>query len=283
MTDVFIFDIDGTLTKPRQPMSSAFAKTFIGLCLRSPVYLASGSDYAKIVEQVPPEVIDCVNGIFPCAGAEFWRGSYCVYADDQPFPPGLISLFQSLMAASPYPHRFGPHVEKRTGMLNVSVVGRSANRQQREDYRLWDDRHRERAAIAKALSREYPAYEYAIGGDISIDIFPKGANKSRILQTLDRLHPKAAYRFFGDRTAAGGNDWALAQALVKRGPSHRVLSVADCDETRRIVDVMIAQDRHGAPALANLPAPNAMPLSRRSILMPRDPMHLASRRTGGWC
>ena len=233
MNEIYIFDIDGTLTQPRQRMDRAFADAFIAFCRRWPVYLASGSDYPKIAEQVPEEIIEHVAGIFPCAGAEFWQGPLCLYADDHQFPQGLVALFQSLMITSPYPHRFGAHVEKRTGMLNISVVGRSADHKQRKAYRAWDDRQGERAAIVKVLAEAFPAYEYAVGGDISIDIFPKGANKARILRTLDRLHPNAAYRFLGDRTAVGGNDRPLAEALWARGPKHQVFDVDDCDETQK--------------------------------------------------
>lgn len=163
MNEIYIFDIDGTLTQPRQRMDRAFADAFFAFCQRWPVYLASGSDYPKIAEQVPEDIIERVAGIFPCAGAEFWQGPLCRNADDHQFPQGLVALFQSLMITSPYPHRFGAHVEKRTGMLNVSVVGRSADHKQRKAYRAWDDRQGERAAIARILAEAFPAYEYAVG------------------------------------------------------------------------------------------------------------------------
>ena len=262
MNEIYIFDIDGTLTQPRQRMDGAFADTFIAFCQRWPVYLASGSDYPKIAEQVPEDIIERVAGIFPCAGAEFWQGPLCRHADDHQFPQGLVALFQSLMITSPYPLRFGAHVEKRTGMLNVSVVGRSADHTQRKAYRAWDDQQGERAAIATVLAEAFPAYEYAVGGDISIDIFPKGANKSRILRSLDRLHPNAAYRFFGDRTAAGGNDRPLAEALWARGPKHQVFSVNDCDETRRILDAIIASGHR----LAREPLPHQPIDVARSVI-----------------
>ena len=48
----FIFDVDGTLTPSRQQIDSDFAVYFSNFCTINDVYLVTGSDKEKTVEQV---------------------------------------------------------------------------------------------------------------------------------------------------------------------------------------------------------------------------------------
>ena len=55
-----------------------------------------------------------------------------------------------------------------------------------------------------------------IGGQISIDIYDKGSDKSQVLKVIqDELYdaPINDYIFIGDRTMEGGNDYPLAQLM----------------------------------------------------------------------
>ena len=45
---IFMFDVDGTLTPPRQPMTLKFANLFEKFAARRRVFLVSGSDIEKI-------------------------------------------------------------------------------------------------------------------------------------------------------------------------------------------------------------------------------------------
>ena len=57
MSNVFLFDVDGTLTLPRQRMTNDFADIFRTLVRSQPVYLVSGSDLEKLKEQVPADIL----------------------------------------------------------------------------------------------------------------------------------------------------------------------------------------------------------------------------------
>ena len=54
-----------------------------------------------------------------------------------------------------------------------------------------------------------------MGGQISIDIYPKGMDKSQIFDVIkqDRLVEPSEYIFIGDRTEEGGNDYPLAKLM----------------------------------------------------------------------
>ena len=51
----YIFDVDGTLTEPRQKMSSKFANEFTSWMKDKQTFVATGSDYNKTKDQVERE------------------------------------------------------------------------------------------------------------------------------------------------------------------------------------------------------------------------------------
>ncbi len=57
MKRAFLFDVDGTLTDPRQSMEDDFESFFEQFCTREAVYLVSGSDLKKIQEQIPENIL----------------------------------------------------------------------------------------------------------------------------------------------------------------------------------------------------------------------------------
>ena len=58
-----------------------------------------------------------------------------------------------------------------------------------------------------------------IGGQISIDIYPKGNDKSQILEHIKDRNVVSTktdeFIFIGDRTEEGGNDYPLAKLMEK--------------------------------------------------------------------
>ena len=128
------------------------------------------------------------------------------------------------MTRSLWPTRHGNHIEIRTGLVNFSVIGRNCTREQREEYYLWDQKHQERSEICKRLKELLPDLTFEIGGQISIDIFPNGHDKSQILSYI-----KQPVIFFGDRMEPGGNDYALAQSILdqKLGRCYNVINWTD--------------------------------------------------------
>jgi len=138
-------------------------------------------------------------------------------------------------SVSDYRERRGNHVEERTGMLNLSIVGRNATPTQRSAYTNWDKDIGERATFVKQFYNIFPDYEASIGGQISIDIVPKGQNKSIVLKKILKFHAAAIILFFGDRMEPGGNDRPLAQALSKDNSLHQVKAVRSFNDTWQLL------------------------------------------------
>ena len=59
-------------------------------------------------------------------------------------------------------------------MLNISIVGRDCSLEQRQDYFEYDNNVGERPSIAEEINATWKDIEAVIGGQISIDITPKG-------------------------------------------------------------------------------------------------------------
>ena len=75
----------------------------------------------------------------------------------------------------------------------------------------------------------FPDIEATVGGQISIDIYPKGKDKSQILKDLNYNR----YVFFGDKQQPGGNDHSLAMAIRKKNrfDTHNVKGYKDTWKT----------------------------------------------------
>tara|TARA_R110002020_G_scaffold428337_1_gene637902 strand:+ start:452 stop:1165 length:714 start_codon:yes stop_codon:yes gene_type:complete len=212
LKNVFLFDVDGTLTPARQRMTDEFYSFFKHWAEDKLVYLISGSDYKKLQEQVPEDILCSVQGVFGCMGNTLHVKGHSISKRTFNAPKKLWDILQQELENTSYRPTFGKHVEERVGMINFSTVGRNAPYKQRKSYYEWDKENNERTRIAERINTELEDIEAAVGGEISIDIYPKGWDKSQILDHI----PHATYHFFGDRTEPGGNDYALAKKLDKK-------------------------------------------------------------------
>ena len=100
-------------------------------------------------------------------------------------------------------------------MLNFSMVGRKCTLQERKNYFEYDKLTGERKEIAKYIRDTWKDLDAVIGGQISIDIAPKGNDKSQVIKEVknNKNIIDAKYIFIGDRTMEGGNDYPLAKVM----------------------------------------------------------------------
>lgn len=231
MQNIYLFDVDGTLTPPRMPMDKAFETFFDGFAGSNKVVLISGSDYKKIQEQVPQDILNKCDGVYGCSGAEYFENDVLIHRKEHAFPDELMKMCQNFIDQSAYDLRCGTHIEKRPGMLNISAVGRDANAEQRKSYHAWDMEHQERIAFVDFVNKSELPYEASAGGEISIDIVPVGWNKSVVKHEVLARYPDARLTFFGDKIAPNGNDLPLAEALNDPSGKHTSVAVESYEET----------------------------------------------------
>ena len=232
--NLYIFDVDGTLTPSRQKMTDEFSNFFNKWSDKNRFYLVTGSDLKKTEEQVPEIYLKKAEGIFTCCGNQAWRpdphvvniGAELIYDNNFEVSKKLKSLLDVILMSSPYPHRYGNHIEDRGSMVNFSIVGRDCTQEQREDFFRWDNENNEREKISKVIKQKFPELDAVIGGQISIDIYPRGNDKSQILKHIQDYENQKTdgyadneYIFMGDRTKKGGNDYPLAKLMEAKNNS----------------------------------------------------------------
>ena len=221
MNNKFIFDVDGTLTPSRDHINLDFAIWFSDFCLMNEVYLVTGSDKAKTVEQVGLDIYNKCERVYQCSGSDVWDAETNILKSGWTLPDLARTFLISCEYESLFSLRTGNHIEQRSGMVNFSVVGRNANAEQRATYVEYDTVKNERINIASAFNTMFPDLQATVGGETGIDIAPRGADKSQILRDFkedDTIH------FYGDAMFEGGNDLPLAYALkdFQLGFSHQV-------------------------------------------------------------
>ena len=202
----FVFDVDGTLTPSRGKIDPYFKEFFREFCRNNKVYLVTGSDYAKTVEQLGQGTVLAPEGIFNCSGNYYIKKGLRQYVNDFYPSHALTEALNEELRKSGFSVRTGNHIEQRIGAINFSIVGRNANKEQRNQYIVWDNATNERATICDRLSKMFPNIEFVTGGETGIDILQKGNNKAQV-----RNHIDGPIIFFGDKCEEGGNDYPLAK------------------------------------------------------------------------
>lgn len=206
----FIFDVDGTLTPSRGIIDLNFKAFFNMFCLSNDVYLVTGSDKPKTVEQISEPTYNLCKRVYNCNGNDVWEGNKHIRTNEWVLPEEAHDWLSEELTASAFPLRTGLHFEHRPGMVNFSIVGRNANQAQRKIYVKWDEDHSERDFIAHNFNLKFPDLEAKVGGETGIDISPKGFDKSQIVKDFD---PEDVLYFFGDAMHEGGNDLPLAKVV----------------------------------------------------------------------
>ena len=205
----YIFDVDGTLTPSRGVIDPTFKEFFNTFCLMNDVYLVTGSDKPKTVEQVGTAIYNKCKRVYQCSGSDVWEGDDNILKSEWILPIEARHWLEQALDDSNFDIRTGNHIEQRTGMVNFSIVGRNANAEQRLAYVKSDVS--ERINLATAFNNFFPNLQATVGGETGIDIAPRGADKSQIIRDFD---PKDEIHFFGDAMTLNGNDYPLMKVIL---------------------------------------------------------------------
>jgi len=207
----YIFDVDGTLTPSRGRMDYDFRAFFNAFSMVNDVYLVTGSDKPKTIEQITEPTYNLCKRVYQCNGNDVWEGKVNIKHSEWTLPEDAHEWLSIELTSSAFPLRTGLHFEHRHGMTNYSVVGRNATLGERKLYVKYDLEHNERNKIAGKFNLLFPELEARPGGETGIDIGLKGSDKSQILHDFDindELH------FFGDRMDKAGNDYPLKKQII---------------------------------------------------------------------
>jgi len=222
----YIFDVDGTLTPSRKPIEQDFRDYFQDFASKHSVYLVTGSDRKKTLQQIGQKIYDLCERVYQCSGNDVWEKDQHIRSSEIEIPCNMYEDFTRFFSESNFKIRTGTHLDKRPGLVNFSIIGRNCTQSERQEYIEYDNAFQEREHIAAALRRKYSDFDIQIAGETGIDITLKGKDKSQIIKdfdTSDQLH------FFGDKMNPNGNDYSLAQRVLER--NRFVYNVKSWEET----------------------------------------------------
>lgn len=215
-TTIALFDVDGTLTPSRNAATPEMLEYLKSLSSRVKLGWVSGSDLAKISEQLggKDNTLSLFHYCFPENGlVEYKQGSFVSKQDlvqkmGEKNIKDFVNFCMKYMAGIDLPKKRGTFIEFRTGLINLCPVGRNCSQAERDEFAAFDAEHKVREQFVEALQKEfeYMKLRFVIGGQISIDVFPEGWDKRFCLNILEKDGFKTIH-FFGDRAFPGGNDY----------------------------------------------------------------------------
>lgn len=239
---LLLFDVDNTLTKPRDVIEKDFEKfLYEKVKPLATLGIVSGANIEKLYEQLHgKKILQEFDFIFPEngivhieKGVEVQRSSFKEKLSEETLTR-FINFVLRYIADLEIPFKRGTFIEFRNGMMNVSPTGRQCSPQEREAFHEFDKKNHVRAKMIEALKAEFSDVDltYAIGGMISFDVYPNGWDKSFCLSRIPDGKFKEIH-FFGDQTEPGGNDYEIYNH--QRTIGHSVKSYV---ETQRILTEM---------------------------------------------
>ncbi|KAJ8460311.1 hypothetical protein OPV22_033237 [Ensete ventricosum] len=227
---IALFDVDGTLTAPRKVITPQMLEFMRQLREVVSVGVVGGSDLVKITEQLGKTVIHDYDYVFSENGLLAHKNGELIgrqslkslFVEDK--LKEFINFTLHYIADLDIPIKRGTFIEFRSGMLNVSPIGRNCSQEERDEFEKYDKVHNIRQKMVSVLREKFAHMDltFSIGGQISFDVFPRGWDKTYCLKYLGEFQE---IHFFGDKTYKGGNDYEIYESELTVG--HTVTSPDD--------------------------------------------------------
>ena len=241
MKKLIVFDLDGTLTKSKQPLDPEMAELLCLLLSRKEIAIISGCSYRQFQDQFL-EYLDCSNDqfqnlfLFPTCSTQGYRYRLNNWTDV--YKEGLTrqqkdKIWKAVVSTCrPGFATWGKVIEDRETQITYSALGQEAPLEEKQQY---DPDQKKRKKMKKELDKLLPEFEVRIGGTTSIDITKKGIDKAyglkRIMKSFE--YKKSDVIFIGDALYEGGNDHPVKKLGIQ------CIEVSGPEETKRIIKDLI--------------------------------------------
>ncbi|KAG9044278.1 Phosphomannomutase [Tulasnella sp. UAMH 9824] len=196
---LLLFDVDDTLTLPRQLVSREMFNALAQLRKKLVIGFVGGSDLNKISEQLALDGAKAVE-IFDYGFAE---NGLVAYKMGKELPSQSFIKF------------FGDTEYKKLVKFLLHYIADLdipiKRLQERAEFEAYDKIHQVRATFVQKLKETFPQYDltYSIGGKISFDVFPRGWDKTYALKHVEDEGFEEIH-FFGDKTYQALAGWSRA-------------------------------------------------------------------------
>lgn len=219
---VISFDLDGTLTESRQPITSEMCNLLGQLSQKSLVVIISGSSFKNLQVQLGLFLNSGQEEVFkntllmPANGSETYTYNSVTneweLTDMVPMSTEIknrvIKAFEDILTSKNFnipSKRVGPKIEDRETQISFAALGMDDPIEEKE---AWDPDEKKRAKIVEYLAPLLPEVNLFIAGTTTIDVLPKGTTKGTMLEKMleKRGLKKPDLLFIGDALYEGGND-----------------------------------------------------------------------------
>lgn len=257
---IVLFDMDGTLTPPREQFDKRLLSPLRELALYAEIGIVTGSDIDYLSSQMKTLIkfseLRYETHLLPCNGTKHYKppqrpdDSYeLIYEKNMKESLGdgcfkqlmmILLSAQESMCYNKIPLT-GHFISYRGSMINWCPIGRNANKDQREEFVKLD-----KSVFPSLRKREIDKISYKInlrcknkvvvklGGETSFDIYPEGWDKTYALKHF----PDHTCWFVGDRCEEGGNDKEIYDELLKEKRSFATNSTS---KTINIINKIIEE------------------------------------------
>ncbi len=244
---IIAFDLDGTLTVSKSPITKEMADLLKELIKQKIVVIISGGSFNQFKTQLLPPFDGDESFtkylqnliLLPTSGTQ--RYIYDETKKDWQLVEKVSlsidvkekvkKLLQEIVDSGSYdlsPNPFGDFVEDRDTQITLSGVGQLAPVDAKK---LWDPNQSKRRKIVAALEPNLPEVDLLINANSSIDILNKGFNKAvGINLLLNKMGmQQSELVFVGDGIFPGGNDYSTHEAgmdtVPVKGPEETALFI----------------------------------------------------------
>ncbi len=239
MTNVYLFDVDGTLTPKGSAITSEVATEFLKFAESFPSYLSTSKAYKDLRQILPTKIMASCRGIYSSSGSEYYENGVNIYRKEHKFSKFLKSVCEDFVRDSNFRYKAGGHFQRRPGALTISVVGMKSQRPERIRYMVWDKSVNERTRFIEHLNESGLGYDAFLSGNLNIEVLPSDQNKSAIVDDLIERHGADRITFFGDRISQFGHDLPLAERLREVSIYNRVISVPNPQHTKHHIERLL--------------------------------------------
>jgi phosphomannomutase len=258
---IVMFDMDGTLTEPRQSFDYALLGDSLYQLVNCGVHIGiiTGSDEDYLREQMGEFLLKSSarykTHLMPCNGTKYFRPPKFANEDFKlntyvsmkkalgvdNYRKLIEELILSQVHMSSYGIPLTGHfINCRGSLINWCPIGRNADDEERAIFKTLDKTEGIREKVIdelkamleqKGLLRKLTI---KFGGDTSFDIYPKGWDKTYGLRHFRNWD----VWFVGDRCDVGGNDYEIFEACDDKG-----YITAGPEHTKEIIDNIVMKLR----------------------------------------
>ena len=243
---LIFFDLDGTLTESKQPLTDEMATLVARLLAVTNVAIISGgalSQFMKqVIERLPADAVCAHLYLLPTSGAmlyerdkDEWRKVYEERLSEKE-ADSIAAALRSVAAETGLidfsKPAYGERIEYRGSQVTLSALGQEAPFALKKE---WDADHAKRRVLQAAIAAQLPEFSVSMGGTTSIDITKRNIDKAYGLRKLcERLRVNESDALYvGDELVAGGND----EAVFKTGVETH--SVSGPEQTQRLIETLV--------------------------------------------